>query len=94
MLFSFGLWSSIFYLKGIKQKKKAFRPSFKIVLFAAIISFVIVVIAPEKNGSEFLFLFAPIAIIITNYVETIEEKWFREIFVAIITFVPFLLLFL
>lgn len=94
MLFSFGLWSSIFYLKSIKQKKKAFRPSFKVILFTAIISFFITVLAPQKNGSEFLFMFAPIAIIITNYVETIQEKWFKEVFVAIIVLVPFMLLLL
>jgi hypothetical protein len=94
MLFSFGLWSSIFYLKSIKQKKKAFRPSFKVILFTAVISFVIIVMAPQKNGSEFLFIFAPLAIIITNYVETIQEKWFKEIFMAVLVLVPFVLLLL
>jgi hypothetical protein len=94
VLFSFGLWSSIFYLKSIKQKKKAFRPSFKVILFTAIISFLVIVLAPQKNGSEFLFLFAPLAIIITNYVETIQEKWFKEIFIAVLILVPFVLLLL
>tara|TARA_R110002049_G_scaffold307520_2_gene508257 strand:- start:13005 stop:13916 length:912 start_codon:yes stop_codon:yes gene_type:complete len=92
MLFSFGLWSSIFYLKSIKQKKKAFRPSFKVVLFTAIISFVVIVLAPQKNGNEFLFLFAPAAIILTNYIETIKDKWFKELFLAVLVLVPFLLL--
>jgi hypothetical protein len=94
MLFSFGLWSSIFYLKSIKQKKKAFRPAFKVVLFAATISFFVIVLAPQKNGSEFLFMFAPLAIIITNYVETIQEKWFKELFLTVLVLVPFLLLLL
>lgn len=94
VLFSFGLWSSIFYLKSIKQKKKAFRPSFKVILFTAIISFLVIVLAPQKNGSEFLFIFAPLAIIITNYVETIQEKWFKEIFIAVLILVPFVLLLL
>ena len=94
VLFSFGLWSSIFYLKSIKQKKKAFRPSFKVILFTAIISFLVIVLAPQKNGSEFLFIFAPLAIIITNYVETIQEKWFKEIFISVLILVPFVLLLL
>lgn len=94
MLLSFGLWASLFYIKSLKGKKKAFRPSFKIVLFAVLIAFVIVVLAPNKTGSEFLFLFAPLAIIIANYIETIQEKWFKELFVLTLIGVPFILLFL
>ena len=94
MLLSFGLWASLFYVKSLKGKKKAFRPSFKIVLFAVLIAFVIVFLAPNKTGSEFLFLFAPLAIIIANYIETIQEKWFKELFVFTLIGVPFILLFL
>jgi putative effector of murein hydrolase LrgA (UPF0299 family) len=61
-------------------------------LFTAIISFFVIVLAPQKDGSEFLFLFAPVAIILTNYIETIQEKWFKELFLAVLVFVPFLLL--
>lgn len=94
MLFSFGVWASIFYIKNIKQKKKAFRPSFYVVLFAVLIGFLIIVFAPNKNGSEFLFLFAPLAIIIANYIEIIQEKWFKEVFLSIIILVPFIILLL
>lgn len=94
MLLSFGAWSSLFYLKEIKDKKKAFRPSFKAILYAIIIAFVIVILAPNKNGSEFLFLFSPLAIIITNYIETMEANWFKEVFLAVLILVPFALLFL
>lgn len=94
MLFSFGAWSSLFYLRDIKNKKKAFRPSFKTILFAVIVAFVIVILAPDKNGSGFLFLFSPLAIIITNYIETMEENWFKEVFLAVLILVPFALLLL
>lgn len=94
MLLSFGIWSSIFYLQNIKKKKKASRASFKMVIIVAIIAFVLVLQAPKKNGSEFLFLFAPLAIIITNYIETIEEKWFKELFLAALVLLPFVLLML
>ncbi|KJD36774.1 hypothetical protein PW52_03825 [Tamlana sedimentorum] len=94
LLFSFGAWSSLFYLKNIKKKKKAFRASFVTIIFAAIIAFLIVLIAPNKNGGEFLFLFAPLAIIITNYIEVIHEKWFKEVFLGILIIAPFVLLLL
>lgn len=92
MLFSFGVWSALFFIKSIKQKKKALRPSFNIVLFALIAAFLVVVFAPEKDGSEFIFMFAPLAIIITNYIQVIQEKWFKEVFLLLLLLVPFIIL--
>ena len=94
ILLSFGIWSSIFYLQNIKKKKKALRASFKIVIIAALIGFLIVIISAQKTGSEFLFLFAPLAIIISNYIEVIEEKWFKEVFLSVLVIAPFVLLLL
>lgn len=94
MLLSFSIWSSLFYIKSIKQKKKAFRASFNTILFAGIIALVVIILAPKKDGSEFLFAFAPLSIIITNYIEIIEEKWFKEVFLSVLILVPFVLLLL
>ncbi|WP_111308759.1 DUF6427 family protein [Confluentibacter sediminis] len=94
MLLSFGVWSSLFYIRSIKSKKKAFRPAFKIVFLAIVVGFIAVILAPNKDGSEFLFMFAPLAIIITNYIETIQDKWFRELFLLTLIITPFVILFL
>ncbi|WP_147676981.1 DUF6427 family protein [Algibacter pacificus] len=94
ILLSFGVWASIFYVNSIKEKKKSFRVPFKSVLISAFIGFSIVVFAPIKDGSEFLFLFAPLAIIIANYIEIIQEKWFKEIFLSVLILLPFVLLLL
>jgi len=92
MLLSFGFWASLFYLKVIRKKKRNYRPGYKIVFAASIIAAVIVIISPEKNGSEFLFLFGPLTIVITNYIDTIEEKWFKELFLFFILIIPIVLL--
>ncbi len=92
MLLSFGIWSSLFYLKDIKKKMRSYRPSYKIMFLACILASIIVVLSPIKNGSELLFLFAPLAVIITNYIETIEEKWFKEVFLGLIIIIPIVLL--
>ncbi|WP_067146678.1 DUF6427 family protein [Pseudotamlana agarivorans] len=92
LLVSFGIWSTFFYLNNIKKKKKVFRVSFKVIVLAAVIGFLIVIVAPDKNGSEFLFAFTPLAIILASYIETIEELWFKELFLAILILVPFILL--
>lgn len=94
LLLSFGIWSSVFYLQNIKKQKRAYRASFKIIIMAAVMAFFIVFQAPNKDGSEFLFLFAPLSIIITNYLETIKEKWFKELFLSILIIVPVILLML
>lgn len=94
MLLSFGVWASLFYIRTINSKKKAFRPAFKIIFLAIVVSFITVFFAPNKDGSEFLFMFAPLAIVITNYIETIQDKWFREVFLLTLILVPFIILFL
>lgn len=94
VLLSFGLWSSLFYLKDLKKKAKTYRPSYKVVFIACIIATIVLIIANKKDGSEFLFLFAPLSIIISNYIETIEEKWFKEVFFLALLVLPFVLLML
>ena len=90
ILISFGIWSSIYYLTIIKKKMKNIRPSFKIVFMAMLIAFSIVIISPLKDGSEFIFLFAPLAIIMTNYIEIIKDNWFKEVFLFILIALPIL----
>ena len=64
-----------FYIKKLQDKSRAYRPSFIMILITLIIGTTIMVLAPNKNGSEFLFIFAPLAIIITNYIESIKETF-------------------
>ncbi len=92
VLFSFGIWALFFYIGSIKKKQKKSRTSLKIVTLAACISFFIIIISPLKSGSEFLFVFTPLTIIITNYVESIQEKLFKNLFLWVLVLVPFVLL--
>jgi len=94
ILLSFGIWSSLFYLNSIKKKMKKFKPVFKAIFAMLVIAFSIVIIAPVKNGSEFLFLFPPLAIVVSNYLEMIKEKWFRELFFLVLIVAPIVLLML
>ena len=92
LLFSFGTWATFYYLRSFRKKMRNIRPSFKTIFATLIIAFIIMVISPKKNGSELLFLLAPLAIIITNYIEIIKEKWFKEVFFGILFITPFVLL--
>jgi len=94
LLLSFGLWALFYYIKNIRSQMKSYRPSFKLIVLAVILGLVILAVAPSKNGSEFIFLFAPLSIIITNYLEVITETWFKEtlLWVLIVTPIAMLLL--
>nr|WP_321234002.1 DUF6427 family protein [uncultured Psychroserpens sp.] len=94
LLLSFGLWALFYYIKNIKSKMKTYRPSFKLIIITAILALVIVIFAPSKNGSEFIFLFAPLSIIITNYIEVISENWFKDTLLWVIFLTPIALLLL
>ena len=89
IILSFAIWSAFFYLRNLRDKQKTYRSSHVLVLYAAFISIIIILIAPSKNGSEFIFLFAPLAIIMANYIESVSEKWFGEIFIWMMILVPF-----
>ena len=91
---SLGVWATFFYIKNFSEKARAYRPAFSLVVVGLIISLLIVGIAPSKNGNEFLFSLAPMAIIMSNYIESVNEKWFKEVYVWLIVITPFVLLIL
>ncbi|OBX21845.1 MULTISPECIES: DUF6427 family protein [Bizionia] len=79
--FSYFIWSLFYYLRTIKNQSKSYRPSYLLILFTAFIALVIIIISPEKSGAEFIFLIAPLALIVTNYIELVPERWFREVLI-------------
>jgi len=83
-----GLWPLFFYVKKLQDKSRSLRPSFVLILIALIIGIAIVVLSPNKNGSEFIFLFAPLAIIMTNYIESIKKVWLAELFIWLLVITP------
>ena len=61
-------------LKRLTSLVKKERPSSITILLIAIISVGIVLAKTHKNGSELFFLFAPIAAITSNYIESGTSK--------------------
>ena len=81
IFFSYFLWSLVYYLSNLKNKSKSYRPTYVLILITALIAIAIVIISPNKTGAEFIFFMAPLAIIVTNYLELVSEKWFKEILI-------------
>lgn len=94
IILSYGVWSLLYFVRHLKAKSKKSRPSFLLIIFAVAIGLLIIAVSPNKNGSEFLFLFAPLSIIVTNYLETISEKWFKEVLLLGLIVTPILILLL
>lgn len=88
VLLSLGIWSLFFFIKNLRSQMKSYRPSFSLILIVFLLSFSILIVAPNKDGSELIFLFAPLAIIIANYVEFISELWFKESLLWILFLTP------
>ncbi|NIK90855.1 hypothetical protein GZ212_01720 [Mangrovimonas sp. CR14] len=88
IIIAYFIWSLFYYVRNIKSKSKSYKPSFILILIATIISVLILIISPNKTGAEFIFLFVPLSIILTNYFEIINEKWFQEVLVWILLLTP------
>ena len=92
VLLSIGLWSLFYYIRNIKFQMKSHRPSFKLIVLQLCLGLFIIAVAPYKNGSEFIFVFPPLAIIVTNYIEVISEKWLKETLLLVMILTPLVLL--
>jgi len=88
VLFTSFVWTLIYFFKNIPDKNKKLKPSYFLMAWSSVIAILVAIIAPAKNGSEFLFLFAPFAIIMANYIEVISERWFKEVFIALLVITP------
>lgn len=87
ILLSFGAWASFYFMRNIKHQLKSYKPSFILVIISSLISLLIILVSPYKDGSEFIFLFAPLSIIMSNYLEIIPEKWFKESLIIVLMLV-------
>jgi len=88
VILSYFVWAVFFYIINIKTKSKSYKPSYLLILLAAIIAVTIIIISPQKTGAEFIFLFAPLSIIMASYFEIVKEKWFKEALIWILILVP------
>lgn len=90
LIFSMFLWSGTFYFKKIREAIGKSKSAFNLIGLTAIIAFFVGAISPFKDGSEFLYLFAPLAIIMTNYLEQVNDLKFKEVLLWILVLAPVL----
>ncbi len=55
-----------------------FKATWTLLIIHLVISLIVVIIAPEKNGSELIFLFFPLSVLFANYLQVISRYWIKE----------------
>lgn len=90
LVFTMLIWSGVFFFKKLRDAIGSQKSALNLVGLAAIIAVVICVISPLKDGSEFLYLFAPLAIIMTNYLEQVNDIRFKELLLWVLILAPIL----
>lgn len=79
MFIVFAIWCVLQYVISLKQVAKTTRPLYTIVYLALAIGFCVVIVNTPKNGSSFLYVVFPLALVVSNYLDTITKTWVKEI---------------
>ncbi len=88
------LWSLINYFSAMQKASITRRPVLSLILLCLVIAGAVAVFAPTKDGSEIIFFFVPFSIIASNYFDGKKDKLFKEVILAVLILMPFVLPFL
>lgn len=55
-----------------------FKSTWQLLIVHLALSLILLLIAPEKDGSEFSFMFFPLTIIFANFLQILERYWIKE----------------
>jgi hypothetical protein len=85
------VWVSGSYLKAIQNASISQKPSMYLILMTLFASMAIAIFSPFKNGSELLFMFAPLSVMTAKYFEREKEFWFKEVLLWLLILMPILI---
>lgn len=68
--------------------------SYKKIIIAFFIGFIIYLVSPDKNNSILIYTFMPLAVMATSYFEGIKIKWSQEVTAIIVIGLSFLSFFM
>ncbi len=91
---TFLIWTSIYRITQIPTIAIKEKTNYILMFFVVAASLSISLASPQKTGAELLFIFAPSAIIIANYIENVTEFWFKESLLWLVVVFPFLMVIL
>ncbi len=68
----------------LPHKLSNLQSAYRKIIFSFIIGLVVYFISPNKDNSYLIYTFVPVAIMLTNYLETIHRYWIKETILGII----------
>ena len=91
ILLALTLWTLSHYFKLFQRSGIRSRPTYMLVFITLIISILVAIFSPVKNGSELLFFFVPFSIITSNYFDSKKEQGFKEVLLITLILMPILI---
>lgn len=79
-------------LPKIISINNAYRFQFQLIIIMLIIDILLVTMTTEKNGSELLYLFTPVSIILGKFLAKIQKQNIKEIFIGSLTLISVIVL--
>ncbi len=80
------------YLIKFNRKPTKSKPFLKLIISQLLVALALVMIVPEKDTSEMIFIACPLAIIGTTYLEMDHGKFLQEINFWVFLLLPFMIL--
>lgn len=87
-------WSVLSFTPKVLSRANSLKNSWVLIVNYLVVAGLVVVFSPNKDGSEFLFSFFPIVVIITNYLESVRDNWVKEVILYLFISVSFIVYFL
>ncbi len=88
------VWTLVLRIMRFSSMPRKAQRNYRLLTIATIVSVAILFLSETKTGAEILFLCAPLAIVVTNYLEHLNDFWFKEILLWVFVLLPIGLLFL
>lgn len=79
---------------ALPSKPLIHHNSYKKIIMAFFIGFLIYLVSPDKNNSILIYTFMPLAVMATSYFEGIKIKWTQEVTAIIVVGLSFLSFFM
>ncbi|MCM8569624.1 DUF6427 family protein [Gramella jeungdoensis] len=87
------VWTLFQYFAAIQKASITRRPILNMILFSLAVGAAVAIFSPTKNGSELIFFFVPLSIIASNYFDSKKDRIFKEIILATLILMPFIVAF-
>lgn len=88
------VWTLVLRIMKFSSMPRKAQRNYRLLTITTIVSVAILFLSPTKTGAEILFLCAPLAIVVTNYLENLNDFWFKETLLWALVLLPIGLLFL